>query len=317
MFQQVIKNFNIHFNPLNEQNTISGGDLVTGHISFELTKETKITSITMAVRGKAHVHWSRGGGGKRSRRRHYSAKLEFFNLQGYIMQDGNVSGGTTKLQPGTHMFPFSCQLPQGDFPSTFHGPHGHIAYTLTVGINRPWHLCKDFVAQLNFVNRFDTNQPLLGAPLSGSNSKTVCCLCCVSGPVTMTVSTEKKAFTPGETLKLICDFSNASTRTITPKIKLQQRQVYYTISRNSRTMVFKKLEFITGHPINPHTSFVRNEILLTIPTSASPSISNCSILEVEYFIEVRLCASFSSDLTVLIPIIICNTFISPQPPAYM
>ena len=37
----------------------------------------------------------------------------------------------------------------------------------------------------------------LQAPLSGSNNMTLCCLWCASGPITMTASTEKKAFVPG------------------------------------------------------------------------------------------------------------------------
>lgn len=32
-------------------------------------------------------------------------------------------------------------------------------YTLTVGINRPWHMSKDFVTELNFVHHINTNQP--------------------------------------------------------------------------------------------------------------------------------------------------------------
>ncbi len=48
-----------------------------------------------------------------------------------------------------------------DFPSTFRGAHGEILYTLTVGINRPWHMSKDFVTELNYVHRIDTNQPEL------------------------------------------------------------------------------------------------------------------------------------------------------------
>lgn len=46
-----------------------------------------------------------------------------------------------------------------DFPSSFHGVHGQIEYTLTVSIHRPWHLSKDFVTELNFVNHVDTNKP--------------------------------------------------------------------------------------------------------------------------------------------------------------
>ncbi|CAJ1068485.1 arrestin domain-containing protein 3-like [Xyrichtys novacula] len=317
MFQSTIKNFSIQFNPLNERNTVSGGDLVTGHISFELTKQTKITSITMAMKGKANVHWTRGGGGKNKSRRHYSARLDFFNLKSAILQENSISGEGTKLEPGTHMYPFSCQLPHGDFPPSFKGPCGQITYALTVGINRPWHMSKDFIAELNFVNRIDTSQPELWAPLSGSNSKTICCLCCASGPITMTVSTERKAFIPGEVVKVIGDFSNASSRTVTPKVKLLQKQAYYTHNRVSSMVADKWLVHITGHPINAFTSDVHNEIMLTIPPFASPSILNCSILEVQYFIQVSLCASFSSDLTVLIPIILCKSLTYTQPPPYL
>lgn len=87
MFKQTLKNFSIHFNALNEKNTVSSGDVITGHISFDLTKLTKITSITMELKGKAHVHWSAGSGGKRKRRRHFSAKLEFFKLKSVILQE--------------------------------------------------------------------------------------------------------------------------------------------------------------------------------------------------------------------------------------
>ncbi|XP_060893976.1 arrestin domain-containing protein 3-like [Labrus mixtus] len=313
MFQQAIKNFNIHVNPLNERNTISSGDLVTGHISFELTKETNLTSITMAMKGKAHVRWTTGAGGKRSRRRQVSATLEFFNLKGVILQDRSVSRMSTKLQPGTHMYPFTCQLPQGDFPSSFQGHNGQIQYTLTVAINRPWHMSKEVEAQLNFLKHIDTNQPLLRAPLSGTNSKTEGCLCCTSGPITMTVSTEKKAFIAGETVKLICVFGNTSSRTVTPKVTLLQKQVYYTHGRNRSIMQFKKLVFMNGHPIRAHTSILHIEFTLTIPSFASPSIANCSILEVEHFIQVSLSAKFSSDLIVLVPIVICDTFIEAQP----
>lgn len=92
MFLQTVTNFNINFNVLNERRTFSSGDLITGHISFDLTKETKITSITMALTGKANVHWSTGGGGggrRRRHRRHFSAKLEFFNFKNVILQENN------------------------------------------------------------------------------------------------------------------------------------------------------------------------------------------------------------------------------------
>ncbi|XP_074527300.1 arrestin domain-containing protein 3-like [Halichoeres trimaculatus] len=315
MFQQTFKDFIININPLNERNTVSSGDLVTGHISFELSKETKITSITMTLKGNANVHWSRSAG--KGKRRHYSARLDFFKLKSAILQENSISGAGTRLQPGRHMFPFTCQLPEGDFPTSFKAVHGRINYILTVSIHRPWHLSKDYAAELNFVNHIDTNQPVLWAPLSGSNTTTLCCLCCASGPITMTVSTEKKAFTPGETVKIICDFSNSSSRVVTPKIKLKHKQVCYTQSRANQIIYMKDLVNVTGDLISPFTCDVHSEIMVTIPSSAPFSISNCSILEVEYFIMVSLSASFSSDLTVLIPIILCDTSANTEPPPYL
>lgn len=148
MFQQTIKNFNINYNVANERGTFSSGDLITGHISFDLTTKSKIISITMELRGKADVHWSTGGGGGRRRRRqrrHYSAKVDFFNLKSVILQENHgmqsvrpfacmtglqtigpcsgeshsvcvplaATGERAKLQPGTHVYPFTCQIPHG------------------------------------------------------------------------------------------------------------------------------------------------------------------------------------------------------------
>lgn len=149
MFQQTIKNFNINFNVANERATFSSGDLITGQISFDLTTKSKITSITMQLRGKANVHWSTGGGGggrrRRRQRRHYSAKVDFFNLKSDILPENHgmrpvrpfaylsglrtnspcrgeshsvcvplaATGEAAKLQPGTYVYPFTCHIPHG------------------------------------------------------------------------------------------------------------------------------------------------------------------------------------------------------------
>lgn len=94
MFQKTLKNFSINFNFPNGRITFASGDLITGHFSFELTKESNISYIMVVVAGKAEVHWSTGGGGKRKSRRHYSAKLEFFNMRSTILQN---DGGMRRL----------------------------------------------------------------------------------------------------------------------------------------------------------------------------------------------------------------------------
>ncbi|XP_068167061.1 arrestin domain-containing protein 3-like [Antennarius striatus] len=313
MFQQTIKNFNFNFNALNARNSYSSGDVITGQISFDLTKQWKVEVITMTLTGKANIAWTVRTSGRKGRRhtRQISAKVEYFNLKSVIHQpDGDE---TTNLQPGNHTYQFTCQIPQGDFPSSFTGVNGKITYTLTVGIIRPWHFSKDFVTEFNFVNRTNTNHPDLWAPLSGTNEMRLCCLCCASGPITMTATTERKAFNPGETVKIICDFSNTSSRTATPNLKLQQKQSFYTHNKTSQRVVFKNLASRTGQPIGAQTSHVHTEFTLTIPPTAEPTISNCSILEVNYIIEVVLSVRAAYDLIVLIPIILCD-ITNIQPP---
>lgn len=307
MVGQTFKNFGINFNMPPGVNTFSSGDQVTGQISFELTKETKINSITMALKGFAHVHWSSGSGGKKRSKRHYSARVEFFKLKSVILQEDGVVRQPVNLQPGVHVYPFTCHIPQGDFPSTFHGAHGQILYRLEVGILRPWHMSKEFMTELKFVSHVNVNDPLLRAPLSGTNSTTLCCLWCASGPITMTVSTEKKAFMPGETVKIHCECSNASDKIATPKVKLLQKQSFFTHNKRSRRIVEQRLVSLTGDPFSPHTSDAHSQISLVIPATASLTISNCSILTVDYTIEVSLKIRHFADVTVLFPIIISGT----------
>eukprot|EP00064_Thunnus_orientalis_P017924 superscaffoldBa00003955_g18010 len=319
MFEQTFKNFIMNFTALNERNTVSSGDLIRGNFSFELSKETKITSIMMTLTGMAHVHWSTGGGGgrkRRSHRRHFNAKLDFFNLKTAIVQENNAVGGTSRLPPGTHVYPFTCQVPQGDFPTTFSGAHGKIMYALTVSIYRPWRLSKDFVTELNFVNRINTNEPELQAPLSGTNSMTLCCLWCTSGLITIKASLEKKAFVPGETVRIFCVCSNGSSRTATPKAKLQQKQFFYTHNKSHQRLIQRNLVCVTGQPISAQISDVHTEIMLTIPNLTALTISNCSILKVDYMIELTFGVRASPDLTVLFPIILCDTPVQSLPPTY-
>ncbi|XP_077456877.1 uncharacterized protein LOC144074356 [Stigmatopora argus] len=308
MLDKTIKDFNINFNALNANNTFSSGDLLTGQISFDLSKATKIRSIKMCLTGKVDVHWTSGS---KKNKRHYYAKIDFFNLKSMILHEGAV-GVPANFPPGRHVYPFTCQIPQGDFPSSFRGPHGQIAYNLTVGIDRPWRMSKEFVTELNLVHRIDGNQPELMSPLSGSNSMNVCSLSCVSGLITMKGSVEKKGFMCGETITIICDFTNGSSRTVIPKAKLKQKQLYFTREGVQRRLIVKNLVSVTGLPLSAHTSDFQSDLMLTIPAESSLTISNCSLLRVEYEIELTLCPRASPNLTVLFPIILCDIHSIPH-----
>ncbi|XP_071208875.1 arrestin domain-containing protein 3-like [Salvelinus alpinus] len=320
MFGETFKNFTIYFNANNPRVTFSSGDFMAGQISFDLSKETKLSSITLTLNGKAKVQWTTQGGGgerrgrRRRQRRVHSARLEFFNFSQIVMQENNVVPNTT-LQPGTHVYPFTCQIPQGNFPSSFHGVHGSIIYSMKVEIHRPWHLAKEFVTEFNFASHIDANQPHLLAPLAGSNTKTLCCLWCASGPISMTVCTERKGFVPGEMVKIICELSNGSSRIVTPHATLIQKQMFYTHNKCNRRLQMKNLASVDGQPVNPSSSEVYSDMMLLIPPNTTLTISNCPILELDYTVDVSLRIRGSTDLKVLFPIVLCNIPVyAPQPP---
>ncbi|CAB1322088.1 unnamed protein product [Coregonus sp. 'balchen'] len=278
MFGETFKNFTINFNAFNPRVTFSSGDFMAGQISFDLSKETKLSSITLTLNGKAKVQWTTqgGGGGRRGRRRRqrrvHSARLEFFNFSQIVMQENNAVPNTT-LQPGTHVYPFTCQIPQGNFPSSFHGVHGSIIYSMKVEIHRPWHLAKEYETEFNFASHIDANQPHLLM------------------------------------VKIICELSNGSSRTVTPHATLIQKQMFYTHNKCNRRLQMKNLASVDGQPVNPSSSEVYSDMMLPIPPNTALTITNCPILEVSLHIRG------SSDLKVLFPIVLCNIPVyAPQPP---
>ncbi|XP_062310837.1 arrestin domain-containing protein 3-like [Osmerus eperlanus] len=310
--QETFSDFNIKFNALNENASFSSGDCMTGEISFVLSTITKLRSIEISLNGKAHVFWRTCTGSLRRRRiKNHSANKDVFNFRAVVLEE-NTAIGPTILQPGAHVYPFTCHLPEGNFPSTFHGIHGRVVYSLKVEIRRPWHLVKEFQVEFNYANHIDANQPKLLAPLSGSVGKMVCCLWCASGPVEMTVRIDRDGFVPGETITIMCEFSNASTRDATPTASLTQHQKYSTLTRSKKKIDLKTLDSVTGKPVKSGTLQAYSEMSLTIPDT-SLSISNCSIIEVVYTVLVTLSIDWSTDISVTLPIVMCDLPVHTSP----
>ena len=79
-----IKEFTLTYEALNEENTISDGDTVTGTVSFTLKKETKVKSLLVKVKGDASVQWSEGSGDDKQS---YSAHRRYFKVKEYLIAE--------------------------------------------------------------------------------------------------------------------------------------------------------------------------------------------------------------------------------------
>lgn len=77
-----IKEFYLVYNVLNSEETFSEGDTVGGTVSFTLTKETKVKSILVKLKGQAYVSWEEGMGDDR---RSYSDHRRYFKVKEYLV----------------------------------------------------------------------------------------------------------------------------------------------------------------------------------------------------------------------------------------
>ncbi|XP_063050037.1 arrestin domain-containing protein 3-like isoform X2 [Engraulis encrasicolus] len=224
------------------------------------------------------------------------------------------------LQPGLHVYPFCCPLPQGDFPSTFEGFYGKISYAVITGIHRAWHMEKTFTSEFKFERWVNIGIPELLLPLSASNRKNLVCFCCVSGEVSIDAHMDRKGYIPGETIKITAEFTNGTSRSFEPKAELNQTVTYYTNGRGHHKREYRTLYSTRGQTLGPHTSDARHDLTLTIPSDADMTLEDCDILTIEYKVQVSLKVGVCPALKVLFPIVIGNYRPPPlevfQPPSY-
>lgn len=79
-----IKDFNLVYEALNKEDTVSQGDTIAGTITFTLTKEAKVKKLVVKAKGDARVHWTEGTGDSR---RSYNAHRRYFKLKEYLVAE--------------------------------------------------------------------------------------------------------------------------------------------------------------------------------------------------------------------------------------
>lgn len=79
-----IKQLSINYNPVNNSNTFTNGDVINGQVVLEVSKEVTIQSLYIKCKGDAKVSWSER---RNDKDYHYSAYERYFKLKQYFIQD--------------------------------------------------------------------------------------------------------------------------------------------------------------------------------------------------------------------------------------
>ncbi|XP_048843116.1 arrestin domain-containing protein 3-like [Brienomyrus brachyistius] len=284
----------VEYEAVNEEGSFSCGDELSGRVLLLLSKDTKIKDIWVKASGQASVHWSEGSGDDQ---RTYSATEKYFKLKQQVA--GPEKGKKIVLAAGSHVFPFTFQIPQGNMPSSFKGAHGKVEYKLEAKLSRSWRLPSNAASEFTFVSKPEMSLAQLMSPQQGNVTKKMKVF--TSGNVTISVNMEQMAYWPAEGSKVTVDIQNNSSRDLAPKVAVDQVQSFF--AEGSRNISSHRVLKHVGEPIPANTQQTLT-LVLKLPPNLPASIPNCGIIRVEYFVKVYLDVPLAIDPEVKLPLVI-------------
>ena len=295
---------------LSEENLVYfSGSSVEGSVVLELSAPKSAQKIFITLSGTANVYWTESyttgsGDNRQTHTRVYSDTQAFFNDITKVLW-GDSIGPTQELAAGRHEFPFKLTLPMNStLPTSFESRTGHIRYTLLATLRQSWEVEQNTKRAINVNEVIDINTPSLREPLSGANDKNMCCLCCTSGPISLTAKTDRGGYCPGESIAISIEAQNHSNvRMKSVRATLKQKIVYHTLIGDK--VENKIIHRIEGPGIRRRGTSNWNNELLTIPATI-PSITTCRCIKVSYTLTVTVSIPGAKDLHVNIPIKIGN-----------
>ncbi|XP_062515989.1 arrestin domain-containing protein 3-like [Corticium candelabrum] len=279
------------------------GQALCGHLYLEVVEPLAATKIDVVVRGMAKVRWSEQAGQNR---------VKYKNMETLVDDTVTVwskTENTPHLQAGEHSFPFSFNLPAG-LPSSFE------LFGVGVTFIRYWVMATvdldptgrvKYKRPFTVIQHIDVNDPVLSIPMRSENDKTLCCLCCKSGPLSLSASIDRTGYCPGDTIRVSALAENLTRRVMTG---IRAQLISFTIRKENGSAtragdggVRILLSEVMGDPIEVGASDKWENRPMTIP-ACSPSIEGCSFIRHLHYVQVCVVVARGLNLRVHFPIIL-------------
>ena len=301
----MVQDFKLILNQPPQQSFFPGSE-VSGVVSFQVTEAKRYSYVKISLLGRAHVSWSESTGtGDNRRTRYYSATRDYMNLQIVVWSQEQAPDGV--LYPGPYSFPFQFMIPNQRLPPTFgkKSSTGWIRYEVEgrigTGVLKFDHVIH---AEFPLSEVVDTNIPQLQEPARATVTKTVCCLCCASGPITLTAEIPRTGFCIGEVIPLNVHLENGSNRQIQLSATVYQRVVYR--AEGSYTYGGYQVIRLLSGPMQPRTPSQWSPGDKLIIPLLEPTLTSCDIIDVAYHLKVSAQIPGAIRSLVDIPITIGN-----------
>ncbi|NP_001171843.1 arrestin domain containing 2-like [Saccoglossus kowalevskii] len=292
------------------------GNVVSGLVVVDLAEPLTCRGVRATFTGVAYVHWTESeGSGDHRRTVSYSAKQVYFEevVTLWGKQAGDRQGDNPTLPAGVHQMPFRLQLPNTGLPASFEGKsYGYVRYSIKSNIDRPWkfdHNTKRAFTVTGFP--VDLNRvPNAMVPLREEDEKTVCCWCCASGPIAMTATADRAAYTPGERIIVSMDLNNNSSRKIHTTEAALVQHVLYTAYRRGHgrahhRQATEKVVVLQGQGCGKYDKTDWRNQIIQIPPVPLSGLEGVHFIDIQYLVEFEAdVASTPFDLSVKLPITI-------------
>ncbi|XP_070542014.1 arrestin domain-containing protein 3-like isoform X2 [Ptychodera flava] len=271
--------------------------------------------------GKASVSWTEEESrGKQKILIYYSALESYFDDHHFIWgedprRNPASSDKKLKLPAGIHRFPFSYTLPQKPMPCSFEGELGNVRYSIKAIIERPWkyhHSTKKLFSVGGVPYDLNKEHHAL-TPIRCEDHKTVCCLCCATGPISLSASTDRKAYVPGESVSISAFLENNSNRNIhSTEAELIQSVTYIAYRgghygvRHSRT-ISHVVTSLKSEGCDRGGTVTWNDKKFKLPPTPPTGLHGCYFININYFIKFTAdVVATPFDMDLMLPIVIGN-----------
>ena len=302
------------------------GSIISGTVICENSVPKKFKTISIAIEGRIYVGWT----GTREIadldaccNRHSSYELCL--SQNVVLWDKNVHGQGGMFPEGLQNLPFSFQLPQAQsvtLPPSYNGRHGSVRYCLEARILREGKVIGSTASQVNLPFTvanlvYMDLDPQAMVPVQEEVEKTLCCLWCVSAPVTMRVVLPRKSYLClNDPIPVEVHVENGSFSIIERiTVYVEKQSIFSTngVTGSPHRLLSEPIGMVSSQLVGSHSSTVFKPNPIVLPSDTPLTLSNCgTFIRINYVLCVSAVFSLYSDLQARIPLFIGNAHVQQQ-----
>lgn len=285
--------------------TFYPGEALNGTIRLKVNKELKLRGLRIEFHGKAHIHWTETtGSGDHRRTRSYNNSQTYIDTLATLFGKGpGQCGDDPVLQPGEYSYPFQFLIPNQNMPTSVEARYGYVRYWLKGIIDRPWRFDITTKAAFTMLEYVDINVPQLLQPLQMREDRNVGCMCCVSGPLSIILYTDRAGYCPGESIGVSAVINNESKNDVIG-LEFQLIQItVYIASGGKQKHCEDTVATMFQEGVRPGDETRMPWTPFPVP-SLPPSMLSCSCMRMSYILrlKVRVKGAFNSHVNIPITI---------------